>query len=228
MSKQKYNPQHDGFQTVEEALTKTERYIEENRKSLSIIIIVILIVVGGFFSYKKFYLEPKENEAQSEMFMAEKYFELDSFNLTLEGDGQYKGLLDIIDDYAATKSANLACYYAGISYLRLGQYEDAIDYLKDFDGNDRLVSIVALGAIGDAYVELDEYEKGVSYYEKAANLNENELLSPVYLMKSGIVYESINENKKALDVYEQIKANYPNSTEAEEIDKYITAVKLKM
>ncbi len=227
MSK-KSNAKHDGFESVESALTRTEQYIEENRKSLTIIIVAILVVVGGFIGYKNFYLEPKEIEAQSLMFMAEKYFEIDSFLYALEGDDQYPGFLEIIDDYAATKSANLAKYYAGICYLRLGEYEDAIDYLDDFDANDMMVSVVAVGATGDAYVELGELEKGASYYEKAANLNESELLSPIYLFKAGLVEEELGNYKKAIGFYKKIKKQYPNSDEAKNIEKYIIAAELKM
>jgi tetratricopeptide (TPR) repeat protein len=219
---------HDGFEVVESALTKTERYIEENRKSLTIIIVAIAVVVGGYLGYKKFYLEPKENEAQSELFMAERYFEQDSFRLALEGDGQYSGFIDIIDDYGPTKSANLSNYYAGICYLRLGEFETAIEYLEQFSGKDRLVAPVALGATGDAYVELGKLEKGVDYYEKAAALNKNDLTSPIYLLKAGIVYEDLGKIKKALTAYETIKKEYPASDEAKDIDKYITAAKMKL
>lgn len=228
MSKKK-KAQHDGFEAVEEALTKTEQYIEENRKSLTIIILAIVVVVGGFLAYKNLLLEPKEGKAQSDMFMAEKYFEQDSFRLALEGDGIYApGFLDIIDDYAGTKSANLAKYYAGISYLRLGDFEDAIEYLEDYDGNDRMVSVVALGATGDAYSELGEYEKAASYYEKASGLNENELLTPIYLFKAGLVYEEIGNTKKALDNFDKIKSDFPNSEEGKTIDRYIAAIEAQL
>jgi tetratricopeptide (TPR) repeat protein len=218
---------HDGFEAVEIALTRTEKYIEDNRKSLTIIIVAIAVVVGGYFGYKKFYLEPKETEAQSEMFVAERYFEQDSFKLALEGDGQNLGFLTIIDDYGFTKSANLSNYYAGICYLRLGKFQDAIDNLEQFDGNDRLVAPVALGATGDAYIELGNLKKGVKYYEKAAALNKNSMTSPIYLLKAGYVYEELKDNKNALKVYETIKYQYPTSDEARDIDKYIEAAKMK-
>ncbi len=228
MSK-KQKAQNDGFEAVEEALTKTEQYIEENRKSLTIIILAIVVVVGGFLAYKNLLLEPKEGKAQSDLFMAEKYFEQDSFRLALEGDGVYApGFLEIIDEYAGTKSANLAKYYAGISYLRLGEFQDAIDYLEDFDGNDRMVSIVALGATGDAYSELGEYEKAASFYEKATGLNENELLTPIYLFKAALVYEELGDLKKALDNYSKIKTDYPDSEEGKTIDRYIAAIEVQL
>ncbi len=227
MSKETHH-EHDGLESVENALSKTEQYIEDNRKSLTIIILAIAAVVGLYLGYQRFILAPKESEAQSEMFMAERYFEKDSFNLALNGNGAFIGFLEIADEYGATKSANLAKYYIGISYLHLGQYEDAIDYLNQFDGNDRLVAAVALGAIGDAYVELENYSKAVSYYKKAADHNPNELTSAIYLKKAGLVYEELGEYKNALTAYETIKKDFPTSEEAMEIEKYIAAAKLKI
>lgn len=223
MSKKKVSQHEDGFESVEQALTKTEQYIEENQKSLTIIIAAIIVVVGGYLSYKNFYLAPKEKEAQEEMFMAERYFEQDSFQLALEGDISALGFLDIIDEYGITKTADLAYYYAGICYLRTGQYEEAIEYLKQFDSNDRLVSSIALGAIGDAYVELDNLKEGVAFYEKAAENTENGFTSPIYLKKAGIVYEKLEEYEKAINAYKTIKIKYPESDEAKDIDKYIAA-----
>jgi len=227
MSKNNKPENQDSFESVESALSKTEQYIEDNRKSLTIIILAIAVVVGGYLAYQRFYLAPKEVEAQEQMFMAERYFEQDSLRLALEGDGSFYGMLDVIDEFGATKSANLANYYAGICYLRLGEFEEAIEYLKEFDANDRLVSTVAIGAIGDAHVELDELAKGVTYYEKAAAQNSNELTSAIYLKKAGIVYEELGDYKKALTAYEKIKKEFPNSEEGRDIEKYIAAAKLK-
>jgi len=228
MSKNKKKQGQDGFENVEVALSKAEIYIEQNQKSLTIIILAIVAVVGLYMGYKRFYLEPKEKEAQSEMFIAEKYFEIDSFAIALEGDGQYLGFIDIIDEYGATKTANLANYYAGISYLRLGEYENAVEYLEDFDGNDRIVAAIALGATGDAYSELGEIKKAISYYEKASSYTENRLTTPAYLKKAGILYEELGQYKKAISTYKDIKKQFPDSEEAIDIQKYISGAELKL
>ena len=227
MSKKKAHHE-SGLENVEDALTRTEQYIEENRKSLTIIVGVIVVVVGVYIGYKKFYLAPKEIEAQSQIYRAQQYFERDSFNLALNGDGNAFGFLDIIDNYGMTKTANLSHYYAGICYLRMGKYEDAIEQLKKYDSNDKLISVIAIGAIGDAYSELGNYDKAASFYEKAANRNKNKFTSPIYLKKAGLAYEAKNDYKKALSAYQNIKYKYPSSDEAREIDKYIEAVKLKL
>jgi tetratricopeptide (TPR) repeat protein len=132
-------PQTDNLQELESALTRTERFIEENQKPITIAVAALIVVVIAFLGINRFYLQPRHDEAQTQMFMAENYFERDSFNLAINGDGNYLGFLDIIDDYKMTKAANLSKYYTGISYLHLGQYEEAIDYLKGFKTKDLLL-----------------------------------------------------------------------------------------
>ncbi len=225
---QKNEENPTGFQSVENALSRTEQYIEENQKSLSIIILAIIVVVGGYLGYKKFYLEPNNREAQGAMYVAEQYFEQDSFKLALEGDGANYGFLDIIDEYSVTKTANLAHYYAGICYLRAGQFEDAIEHLEKFDAEDIMVASVALGAIGDCYLELNDKEKAASFYLKAGNRKKNSFTSPLYLKKAGLVFEDLQQYEKAMKAYQAIEKNYPDTEEGRQIKKYITAVKIKM
>jgi len=228
MSQKKYVENESGLETVEHALTRTEQYVEENKKSLTIIVAAIIIVVGGYLGYKRFILQPKEVEAQSQIFRAEQYFEKDSLRLALNGDGDALGFIDVIDEYGVTETANLGHYYAGICYLRLGEYENAIDHLKSFDSNDRLISVIAMGALGDAYSEMGEYKRAVSLYEKSASKNKNELTSAIYLKKAAIVYEKLGNYKKAIASYEKIKKEYPKSDEARDVEKYIQAARMKI
>jgi tetratricopeptide (TPR) repeat protein len=228
MSKKKIEDNGTGFQSVENALSRTEQYIEENQKSLTIIILAIVVVVGGYLAYKKFYLEPNNREALSAMYVAEQYFQKDSFKLALNGDGLNYGFMNIIDEYGITKAANLSHYYAGICELRLGNYEEAIKNLEKFDGHDVMVGTIALGAIGDCYVELKNYEKAASYYMKASLRKKNAFTSPLYLKKAGLVYEEMKDFDKALQAYETIRKDYPESEEGKVIDKYIATIKVKM
>lgn len=154
---------------VEEAFSKTEQFIEKNQKIILIVVGAIIVVVLGYFGFKRIYLAPREKEAQSQMFMAEKYFETDSLTKALKGDGNYLGFLDIIDQYKFTRSANLSHYYAGICYLKKGEFQNAIDQLNKFSSGDELVGPMAIGAIGDAYMELNNTDKAIDYYLKAAN-----------------------------------------------------------
>ena len=210
-----------------ESLTNAEQYIENNQKTLTTIVAGILIAIAAVFAYFNYYLKPLEVEAQEQMWSAQKYFEADSFKLALNGDGNQLGFLDILDDYSATKAGNISNYYAGISYLHLGQYDEAIDYLTSFSSDDMLVNAIAIGATGDAYMEKDNVEEAVSYYLKAADSNENEFTTPIYLQKAGVAYEMLEKYADALEVYEQIKKDYKKSQEGRNIDKYITRAKLK-
>ncbi len=217
----------DKIESIETALGKTEQYIEENRKSLTIIAGAIVAIVAIYFGFTRFYLKPKEEKAESQMYIAEHYFEIDSFKLALNGDGNYPGFLNIIDDYRLTKSANLSTYYAGICYKNLGKYNLAIDYLKKFDLDDKLISSVALGSIGDCYSEINQSDEAVKYYERAADHVKNEFTSPIYLMRAGILLEETGAFKKALKIYSRIEKEFNKSQEGQQISKYITRVKVE-
>ena len=221
----KSNKTDDQFAQVENALSKTEQYIEDNQNKLMKIVAAVVAVIALFIAYQSLYLEPQAVEAQSEMFNAEIYFEKDSFNLALNGDGQYLGFIDIADQYSSTKQGKLANYYAGLSYLYLKDYDNAIDYLNDFKSDDIVLSSLALGSIGDAYLELDDKDKALSYYKKAANNDQNSFTTPRYLMKQALILEYNNEYDGALEIYLNIQENFNESRESQNIDKYIYRAK---
>lgn len=210
---------------VEEALSKTELFIEKNQKLLIIIFGTIALIVLGYFGFQRFILFPREKEAQQQMFMAERYFEQDSLRLALDGDGSYPGFLAIIDDYGMTKSAKLAHYYVGIIYLNQGKFQDAIDHLKKFKTKDVMLAPMAKGAIGDAYMELGQKEEAAVQYITAAETFSNEFTTPVFLQKAAWAYEDAGNKEKALEVYDRIKKEYPRSAESRDVEKYITRLK---
>ena len=211
---------------VEETLTKWEKNVEENKKSYSIIAIAIVLVVGLYLAWSKLYVAPQETEAQSQMFYAERYFAKDSLDKAMFGDGNYYGFNDIIEEFGVTSSANLAHYYMGISYLKKGEYDNAIEYLKGFNSNDQMLGPIALGAIGDAYVELGNQEEAVSYYLKAAKKKENQFTTPIYLMRAGNAYEELGKYDEAVKIYEKIKKDFPETNEGREVEKYIAKAKV--
>jgi tetratricopeptide (TPR) repeat protein len=188
-------------------------------------LVVIVIVVGlGWLS--KLYLGKRNDEAQSQMFQAERYLELDSLKLALNGDGNYLGFLDIAKNYKRTNSGNLARYSAGICYLHLGDYNNAIEFLNKYTKKDKVIGSLAIGATGDAYVELGNLEKGASKYIEAADYARNSFNTPLFLMKAGELYELAGKLPEALKLYERIETQYPESTEGTTIEKYIARVKL--
>jgi tetratricopeptide (TPR) repeat protein len=154
--------------------------------------------------------------------MAEKYFALDSFNLAINGNAEFAGLLEITDNYGSTKSGNLAHYYLGISFLRTGQYEAAISELENFSSDDVVISTMAIGAIGDAYMELGDLNKAASNYDKAASNDENSFTSAYFLMKSGKTFEIIGDHSEAVERYTTIKNDFNKSAEAAQVDKLIS------
>lgn len=226
MAKKK-TTQHDNLQNIESALTKTEQFIEDNQNLFLYIIGGIVLVVVGYLAITRFYIQPRQKEAQSQMFMAEQYFEKDSFNLALNGDGNYLGFLDIMDEYGITRQAKLSRYYAGISYLRLGQFSEAVDYLSRFKTKGYFIGACFPRSAGDAYLELGEQEKALKLYEKAATMSDNEMTAPIYLMKAGNLLESMGHPEAALKHYNNVKKKYPDTMEGRMIDKYISRVSAK-
>ncbi len=226
MSKKKKDTQPEQFESVENVLTRTEQFIENNQKIITTIVLVIVILVGAYLLFTRYYLRPMENEAQGQMFRAEQYFERDSFNLALNGDGNYLGFLDIIEEYGITESANLAHYYAGISYLQLGQYDNAIEHLEEFDVNDKIIEPQKYGALGNSYLEKGNTEKALDLYQEAIEADDNAFTRPLYMSKAAFVHELQGEYQEAIELYREIKRKFPESTQSEEADKNIARLKV--
>jgi tetratricopeptide (TPR) repeat protein len=187
-----------------------------------------LIAVAGFFGYSELYQKPLEAKAADAMYVAEKYFANDSSELVLKGDGTSKGVLYIIKEFGGTKAANLANYYAGMSYYRLKDYNKAIEYLKDFSSDAKQVQAVAYGSIGDAYSELKKNDEAIEYYKKAGtHFPEDEAISSEYLFRAASFLELNGKNDAALEIYTQIKQNYPKSEKGFSIDKYINKIQVQ-
>jgi len=225
MAKNKKDESPQTISNVEQTLTRTEHFLEENYKSLLIVLGVIVGLVAIVW-LGKLYLSKRNDEAQSQIYQAEKYLEADSIKLALNGDGNYLGFLDIARDYKFTNTGNLAVYSAGICYLHLGQYQDAIDFLNKYSKKDRILGSLAIGATGDAYVELGQTDKGIAKYIEAADYAKNSFNTPIFLMKAGELYELNGKYSDALKMYERIESEYPESTEGTSIEKYIARVRL--
>jgi len=200
-------------------ISKTEEYLEQNKGLTFGILAVIVLGIGGYFGYK-YYNDSQNAVAMSEMFQAEYYFEQDSLALALNGDGNSLGFKDIISDYGGTESANLANYYAGVAFLKQGDFNSAILYLEDFSTSDLLVQARAYSLIGDAYMEQKDYANAVSFYNKAADYNENKFFSPRYLMKAALAYELMDDKAGAIKSYDRIVKDYWSAGEVQDAKKH--------
>ena len=220
MSNKKIQQEPDELQNVEQALSKTEQFIENNRKQLLTglaVVVVVAIAVVWFFNG---YVAPKNVEAADKMVTAVRYFEQDSFALALNGDGMNEGFIEIIDNYGVTESSALAAFYAGVCEYKLGNYDEAISYLKQFKAASVNMEPAALTLIGDCYVANGDVKSAVKYFEQAAAI-ENDLTAPRALNKAGIAYEELGEWAKAEKCYQTIKDVYFDSQLAMEMDKRI-------
>ncbi|MDR3365632.1 MAG: tetratricopeptide repeat protein [Prevotellaceae bacterium] len=221
MAKQKLSHAEDNLGVIEHSLTNVEVFIEKYQKMLIYGAVGLVLLVGVFLAYRSWYKAPLEEEAQSQMFAAVQYFEQDSLSLALNGDGANLGLLDVEDRYGSTQAGNLAAYYAGLAYLHTGLYDEAITYLKKYSPGDKLGKALVNGNLGDAYSELQDYGNAIAYYKKAANSDNSRLTAPRYLMKAALLLEAQEKYAEAKKIYEQVKSEFPNTSEGREAEKYI-------
>ncbi len=195
------------------------------QKNLRIIVIVCIVVVVVVVAYVlgRIFISQRNQKATEALYPCEQYFQAANFEKALEGDGQLcVGFLTVADQYSMTKTGNLAKLYAGLSYAKLGNYEEAKKYLEKFSPkNDAMISPAAMGALGNTYVQLGDAQKGAETLEKAAKRADNTVLSPLFLVQAGEIYESLGKTDKALQLYEQVKAKYRASVQGSEIEKYI-------
>ena len=225
MAKKNYNKEDEQLQEVGEALSTTGQWIEDNSNLITWIITGIAVVVLGIIALNNYVIKPKALEASNENAKSVVYFQAGDFEKALNGDdAECIGFAETADSYKLYKTGKLAALYAGICYYQLGDYEQAANYLKRFNAKDVNIGPAACQMLGDVYVELQEYGKAVRAYEKAAH-SENDLIAPMSLKKAGIVYLELGDNHSAKQAFETIKAKYPQSQEANDIDKYIEIAK---
>lgn len=216
------------LENVSETLSKAEQFFEKYKKQINYGITGVLVIVLGILLYVKYVRQPKINEAYEQMFLAEYYFRIDSLDLAMNGiDGQFMGFQEIVDEYGGTPAGNLARYYLGMIYMKKGQYEEAIEYLKKFSSDDYILSSMANGAIGDAYVELGKLEKALKYYLRAAEKRKNYFSTPIFYAKAAWVYEQLGNYDRAIELYRRIKEDYPRSFESREAEKNIAFLETK-
>ena len=216
------------FETLDDGASRTEVFVNRYQKYLTGFVTLLLIMFVLYFGYEKFILQPKINEADQEIFTAQKYFnealnndeQSDSlFNLSLNGAEGKFGFLDIIENYSGTPAANLSFYYSGISYYNLEKFDLAIKNLNSFKSNDDILSALAMSTIGDSFIQLNQLEDGLNYFEKAlSNANDNSFIKPIILLKSGNIALALNKKSKARNYFQQIKDDFPESQQASTIE----------
>ena len=214
------------FESLDSGATKTEKFVAKYQSLIFSSVVLIAISVFLYLAYKTFVLEPKNEDAITELNQAQYYFNLalnneqqnDLFNSAINGGGGKFGFLDIIQNYENTPSSNLAIFSTGMSYLNLKQYDKVIDYLKDFESKDVLLSSIAKGVLGDAYLQIGDQKNALLSYDKASSFEENIFTTPKYLYKAGLLSLRLGEKKTALEYFKNIKSDFPDSKEGKFID----------
>lgn len=200
--------------------TRTELFIEDNKKAITIGVAGILVVVLSLLGYKKLIAEPNAKKAAEMTWKAEYYFEVDSLDKALNGDDQWPGFVTIADEYGSTPSGSLAHYYMGAIYMQKGEFEAALDHYKKADLDDNVLGVMAVGNQGDALVELGRMDEAVKQFEKAAGMTNNEIIAPMYLMKAGILHQQAANWSAAAKAFNRVATEFPTSMDANTARKY--------
>ena len=208
---------------MDQHIKSSEALIDKYKKHVMAGLAVVVVAVAGFFLYKSFILEPKNQKANEALFKGEQYFAMNDYDKALKGDSTgYKGFIYIAEEYSNTKAGNLARLYAGMSYAQSGNYQEAVKYLESYDEcDDEMITPAAVGVLGNCYAQLNQLDKATETLLKAAEMADNTTLSPMYLQQAGEIFESQGNTDKAMNCYKEIKNKYPQSMQAVEIDKYI-------
>lgn len=205
-----------------QALVRAQGFWQKFQKPVLIIVAAVVVVAGGWYGYNEYILKPKEEKAADALFKAQQHFAMDSSNLVLNGDGQSKGVLYVLKNFSGTKAANLCNYYAGVSYLKLGDFNNAVKYLKDFSTEAKQIQLMAYGCLGDAYAELNKKEEAVESYKKAGHTFEkDESNSAEYLFRAALLQETMGKNNEAVELYKEIKEKFPRTEKGFQAEKYI-------
>ena len=221
MAKKKVTKEDQNLENVQEALNTTSAWIEKNQNKLTWAVTIIVALVVGVLALNTYVIKPKAVEVSNENAKAVTYFMQGDWEKALNGDdAECIGFQAIADEYKMYQGGKLAALYAGVCYYQLGQYEDAAAYLSKFSAKDLTIEPAALQLLGDAYVQMEEYDKAAKVFEAAAKSG-NDLIAPMSLMKAGKVYLELGNNAAAKKAFETVKAQYPTSAEAQDADKYI-------
>ena len=205
-----------------EQLSRTEQFYENNKKMIWGVVIAIVVIWLGILAYNRYVYQPKCAEAQEQAFPAESNFRKGEYELALNGDGNVLGFAQIIEDYG-TKAGNAVYMYAGVCELHLGNMEEAVSYLKKYNGKEPILKARALACEGDAYVGLEQYENAIACYKKAVKASDN-TFAATYLFKEGLAYKAIGNNAAACECFKTIRNDYPQSLESYDIERYISEV----
>lgn len=221
--KQKQVPEQSTEKSSEERLVDSARtYWERNSKFISYTVIVLVLAVGGYFAYSNFVVAPEERKAEELIWKAQEYYKVDSFAKALNGDGQSAGFLRVISRHGGTKPGNVAKFYAGSCYLQLGDFNNAIKYLKEFSTDQPALQVRVNGLLGDAYSELGKKQEAADYYTKAGTIyQDDDINSPEYLFRAALMNQELGKNKEAANLFKQLKDKYPTSQHVLEADKYL-------
>lgn len=199
-------------EALQQELTKLTGIFENNKSSVILAGIAVIAAIVGYFGFS-WYQTNQATEGEKKLYKAVYAFEADSLATAA------KDLARVSDEFGGN-AQNLADLYLGITLIKQGKYDQAIEKLKNFKSSDLLVQARSLSLVGDAYSEKKSFADAIEFYQKAAEYKPNKFFSPGYLLKLANAQEANKQPKEALATYTEITEKYPQSAESVPAKKY--------
>jgi predicted negative regulator of RcsB-dependent stress response len=204
----------------EQQVSKTVAFFEKYKKAIIGCVVAVVAIIVCVILVNNYYLEPRSNEASTELAKSQELFDAQQYDKALTG------FQKVANEYSSTDAGNLAQLYIGLCQANLGKWQEAVNALENFSGKgDQMISPAAEGALGNAYANLKQYDEAVKHLTSAAKMADNNSLSPTFLIQAGEILESQGKKDEALKLYEEVKEKYFNSMQYQTIDKYIERCK---
>lgn len=175
----------------------------------------LVILVLGYFAYRQFMWKPANEKSMDSYWVGLNYAAKDSTDIAIEE------LQSAVKKYDGKVGGEVAQFVYARQLMAQGEYQKALDELEGVSVEDTYVAAMSIGLQADCLSEMEKYDEAAGRYLEAANTNENDLTTPMYLWKAGLCAEEINNFDKATEFYQRIKDDFPTYASRKQIEKYI-------
>lgn len=192
-------------------------YLNQNKPLILSLVIGAIVLIGGVLGYQH-YASTQEEEAQDLLAVAEAYFSQGDYQNALSGD-EFEltyGFAQIADEYSRTNAGNIATYYAAVSSYKLGNLEEALMYMEDFDVPDGILGVGPISFHANLLRANGSLEKAARKYIEAAEWSENESTTPFNYLEAARTYYEAQNYTRADELANRVIEDYPESAELAE------------
>ena len=192
-------------------------------QGLGVALLVLILAIPGYI----YYHQQQQAAANQQLGQILPVYEQGNYQQALDGRGERAGLLSIAEKYSSTSAGNLATFYAANALYQLEEYDRALTHLQQFEKGEDFIGASAYAAQAAIQENQGAFERAAGLYEQAASQYQNERTAPQYLLNAGQAYEEANQYGSAIEVYQRIREEYPDSDQASSAEQYLARAKVR-